>query len=144
MSVLSWIVVKLLRIFVWVIWGLAKISWFLIRLLISPVADGRYGHKSVHIRRDWNDRRVGKVLWSDLVNPRWDNVAGGTQIESRKPFVYAYVWCNRVQGDIAHSCLHGPAPHNIKVCVMKQDNSRDIWKAISKIVGPEESFRRRL
>ena len=142
MSVFSWLVVKLLRIFIWVFFGLAKISWFLVRLLIAPEVTVRRGNKAVHIRRDWNDRQIGKVRWSDLENARWDNVAGGTQIESRRPFVYAYVWCNRVQGDIAHSCSHGPPPHNIKVCIMKQDNSRDVWKRISKIVGPEKSVRK--
>ena len=54
-------------------------------------------------------------------------MAGGTQIESRKPFIYGYVWCDKVLGAIAHSCIHGPPPHNIKVCLMKGDNSRDVW-----------------
>jgi hypothetical protein len=70
-------------------------------------------------------------------------VSGGTQIESRRPFVFAYVWCNKVQGDIAHSCLHGPAPHNVKVCIMKRDNSAKVWNRVSRMVGPERSYNRR-
>ena len=64
-------------------------------------------------------------------------MAGGTQIESRKPFIYGYVWCDKVRGDIAHSCIHGPPPHNIKVCLMKRDNSREIWNRLIQIAGPD-------
>ena len=64
-------------------------------------------------------------------------MAGGTQIESRRPFMYGYVWCDKVRGDIAHSCIHGPPPHNIKVCLVKQDNSRDVWNRLIQIAGPE-------
>ena len=64
-------------------------------------------------------------------------MAGGTQIESRKPFIYGYVWCDKVLGDIAHSCIHGPPPHNIKVCLMKRDNSRDVWNRLIQIAGPD-------
>lgn len=135
-------------------WVLAKILWFLVRILTAGVfrliglcllwaKNGNSGRTAVYVRRDWNDRRIGKVRWSDLENPRWDNVSGGTQIESRRPFVFAYVWCNKVQGDIAHSCLHGPAPHNVKVCIMKRDNSAKVWNRVSRMVGPERSYNRR-
>jgi hypothetical protein len=132
---------------------IVQLFWFLGKLLIAVLfglgglffrwaTGGKSGQTVVYVRRDWNDRRIGKVRWSDLGNLRWDTVSGGTQIESRKPFVYAHVWCNRVQGDIAHSCLHGPAPHNIKVCLIQNDN-KCFWNRIIKIVGPEKSFNKR-
>ena len=122
--------VSLVRVIAGVIFGLAG---FMVRWLERNI----WGKSSVHVRRDWEDHRVGRVRWSDLENLKWDTVAGGTQVESRPPFIYAYVWCNKVRGDIAHSCIHGPPPHNIKVCLMKRDNSRDVWNRLIQIAGPD-------
>lgn len=102
-----------------------------------------HGGETVRIRRQWNDRRIGKVRWSDISNPRWDIVSGGTQAKAPQPFIHAYVSCDRVQGDIAHSCSHGPGPHHIKVCLVKKDNSKEVWNYLMKIVGkkpPRRSF----
>ena len=145
-------------------WRSAKLLWLLAKLLLGMVSllgmlarliagvtiglagsmggwieRRTRGKSSVHVRRDWNDNRIGRVQWSDLENPRWDTVAGGTQLESRQAFIYAYVWCDKVRGDIAHSCTHGPPPHNIKVCLLKQDNSGDVWNRLNQIAGPERS-----
>lgn len=46
-----------------------------------------------------------------------------------------------IKGDIAHSCDHEPGPHNIKVCLVKKDNSREIWGRLA-IVGPKPGKRR--
>ena len=89
----------------------------------------------VRVRRDWDDCRIGTVRWSDLGNPRWDMVSGGTQTRTPEPFVHGYVMCDRVRGDIAHSCIHGPEPHNIKVCIVEKDNSRQVWDYLMKIIG---------
>jgi len=119
--------------------------WTLARLIAGahPIQTGKWRNNQpkitkktkVRVRRDWNDRRIGTVLWSDLTNPRWDVVSGGTQTRTPQPFIHAYVWCNKVRGDIAHSCAHGPGPHNIKVCLVKKDNSKEVWNYLLKIVG---------
>ena len=124
--------------------GLGWLLWTLVRLMAGahPLQTGKRGagaritgRTAVRIRRDWNDRRIGTARWSALANPRWDNVSGGTQVRTPQPFVHAYVWCNKVKGDIAHSCIHGPGPHNIKVCIVKKDNSKEVWNHLMKIVG---------
>ena len=89
----------------------------------------------VRVRRDWDDHRVGTVRWSDLGNPRWDMVSGGTQTRTPEPCVHGYGMCDKVRGNIAHSCIHGPGPHNIKVCIVQKDNSRQVWDYLMKIVG---------
>jgi len=89
----------------------------------------------VRVRRDWDDYRIATVRWSGLGNPRWDMVSGETQTRTPEPFVHGYVMCDRVKGDIAHSCIHGPGPHNIKVCIVEKDNSRQVWDYLMKIVG---------
>lgn len=121
-------------------------AWTLARLLAGahPLQDGKTGRRgdakitkktAVRVRRDWNDHRIGTVEYSDLANPRWDIVSGGTQVRTPQPFIHAYVWCNRVRGDIAHSCRHGPGPHNIKVCLVRKDNTKEVWNYLLKIVG---------
>jgi hypothetical protein len=31
---------------------------------------------------------------------------------------------HQIDGEIGHSCRHGPPPHRIKVCMTKKDNRR--------------------
>ena len=123
---------------------LVRLLWTVARLLAGahPLQTGKSGRgrepggrTPVRVRRDWDDHRVGTVRWSDLGNPRWDMVSGGTQTRTPQPFLHGYVMCDKVRGDIAHSCIHGPAPHNIKVCIVEKDNSRQVWDYLMKIVG---------
>ena len=141
-----WTLTKLL-------WRLAKISLTVISLVATVVLvvvkkavvarrDGPGDSVPVRVRRDWNDHRIGTVKWSDLRGPRWDSISGGEQNSTPQPFIHGYVWCDIVQGDIAHSCAHGPGPHNIKVCLVKKDNSREVWNRLSAIVGPKPGRRR--
>ena len=120
---------------------LFRLLWTVVKLLSGAhslqTGRGREPSRraSVRVRRDWDDCRVGTVRWSDLGNPRWDMVSGGTQTRTPEPFVHGYVMCDRVRGDIAHSCIHGPGPHNIKVCIVEKDNSRQVWDYLMKTVG---------
>jgi hypothetical protein len=35
----------------------------------------------------------------------------------------ATVWCDSfTSGEVEHSCVHGPPPHRIKVCIVKKSN----------------------
>jgi hypothetical protein len=47
-----------------------------------------------------------------------------------------------VDGELAHSCRHGPPPHNILVCVLKKDNPA-IWASIEGLIGPRPGTKRR-
>ena len=123
---------------------LVRLLWTVARLLggAHPLQTGKSGwgrkpsgRAPVRVRRDWDDHRIGTVRWSDLGKPRWDMVSGGTQTRAPQPFVHGYVMCDKVKGDIAHSCIHGPSPHNIKVCIVQKDNSRQVWDYLMKIVG---------
>ena len=142
------------------LWTLTKLLWRLARLTLTLIITAAglvlavvekaagvgggepRGNAPVLVRRDWNDHRVGAVKWSDLRGPRWDTVSGGEQNPTPQPFIHGYVWCDVVRGDIAHSCAHGPGPHNIKVCLIKKDNSRRVWNRLSAIVGPKPGWRR--
>ena len=49
---------------------------------------------------------------------------------------YGYIWCDDlVEGEVAHSCAHGPGPHRIKVVVVKKDNDPKLIKLSSRSRG---------
>jgi hypothetical protein len=57
--------------------------------------------------------------------------------------VYGYVLCDgMIDGELAHSCRHGPPPHEIKVCITKKHNEQ-VWPHILQIVGPKPEDRER-
>ena len=121
-------------------WMLRLALWlvmFVLRLTVGLMWRQTFGRSNVYVRRDWNDRGVGRVRWADLNGPRWDTVSGGNQVENPLPMIHAYVWCDKVRGDIGHSCAHGPGPHNIKVCMLWDDNSRQIWRRLLDLAVPD-------
>ena len=124
---LTW---RLLRLVLWLL-GLV------FRLTIGLAWRQTLGRSTVYVRRDWNDRGMGRVRWADLHDPLWDTVSGGAQVENPLPLLYGYVWCDKVRGKIGHSCAHGPGPHNIKVCILREDNSKRIWRRLLDLAGPD-------
>jgi hypothetical protein len=132
---------KMASITVGLLWRLLRLTVWLIalvlRLTIGLAWRRTFGRSNVYIRRDWNDRGLGRVRWPDLHNPSWDTVSGGAQVENPLPLLHAYVWCDKVRGKIGHSCAHGPGPHNIKVCMLRDDNSRRIWRRLLELAGPD-------
>ena len=123
---LTW---RLLRLVLWLL-GLV------FRLTIGLAWGQTLGRSTVYVRRDWNDRGMGRVRWADLHDPRWDTVSGGAQVENPLPLIHGYVWCDKVRGKIGHSCAHGPGPHNIKVCMLREDNSNRIWRRLLDLADP--------
>ena len=124
------LLLRLLRLLLW-------LAATVLHVTVGLVWRQTFGRSNVYVRRDWNDRGVGRVRWSDLHDPRWDTVSGGAQVENPLPLLHAYVWCDKVRGKIGHSCAHGPGPHNIKVCMLRDDNSRRIWRRLLDLAGPD-------
>ena len=91
----------------------------------------------VSIRRQWNDYRVAETDFDNLDSFHWSDVSGGVFRKSPQPFIHAYVHCDQIDGEIAHSGTHGPCPHNIKVCIVKKDNSIQTWEKVLEIAGPK-------
>jgi hypothetical protein len=86
---------------------------------------------SVIVRRQWNDWRRASFPYDSISHLRWDNISGGAQVRAPQYFLHGYVYCNEmIDGEIAHSCTHGPGPHEIKVCVLKKDNLKIYDKLI--------------
>ena len=91
----------------------------------------------VVVRRQWNDWQKGKVPFEKLDGFRWSRLSGGTQIPAPQPFIQGYAVCTDIEGEIAHSGLHGKCPHNIKVCAVKKDNNKEVWRRLLEIVVPK-------
>jgi hypothetical protein len=120
--------------------ALRLVLWLLgilLRLTVGFVWRQTLGRSDVYVRRDWDDRGLGRIRWLDLHDPRWDTMSGGAQVENPLPLIHAYVWCDKVRGKIGHSCAHGAGPHNIKVCMLREDNTRHVWRRLLGLVGPD-------
>ena len=89
----------------------------------------------VKVRRQPHDWRTPIYRVEDFDGIHWDCVTGGMQLELPHLASCAYVLCNEmIEGEPAHSCLHGPPPHTIKVVIPKSINDPRLW---AKLAGEE-------
>ncbi len=97
----------------------------------------------VTVRRHWNDWKLAKYRLANVHRPRWDTESGGVQKASPRRMLYAYVLCNAMEsGELAHSCRHGPPPHEVKVCIVKKDNDPRVYQELMRRAGEQESYQR--
>ena len=87
--------------------------------------------ETVWVRRQWNDWRHARYTLDQIEGLHMDDLSGGLNARSPRPFLHGYVWCDgMIEGELAHSCSHGQGPHRIKVCVVKKDNSKTIYEKL--------------
>ena len=92
----------------------------------------------VSVRRKWNSWEIAQVYVGDVENLLWDLESGGVKESAPEAYIYGYIWCDRlVSGSLAHSCLHGTAPHSIKICILRKDNPPRIYNHFLAITGPK-------
>jgi hypothetical protein len=93
---------------------------------------------TVWVRRQYNDKdnRAAYRL-SDIDGWHLSDVSGGRQDVANRAYWHAYVMCDAmIEGQVGHSCTHGPAPHRIKICVVKKDNDA-AWSRILRAAEGE-------
>jgi hypothetical protein len=91
----------------------------------------------VSVRRHPNDWQTARYRLRDISGFRWDGASGGVGRATAHTALFGDVWCDAAQdGDVAHTCSHGPPPHRIKVCIPKVCN-KEIWKALLAIMPPK-------
>jgi hypothetical protein len=98
--------------------------------------------EKVKIKRQWNDWRIAQAEFSKLSDFHWSRESGGVRAPAPQYFIHAYVWCDEYDGDLAHSCQHGSAPHSIKVCITKADNDPTTFAKIKAQVGDKPVYRK--
>lgn len=90
----------------------------------------------VTVRRQPNDWRDGCVRVCRLDGLTFDVCSGGVGVAFASEMLCAYVWCSDIeQGQVAHSCSHGPPPHRIKVCLPQSVNDRRLWRVLHMTVS---------
>jgi len=83
----------------------------------------------VWVRRQWNGTLGAAYALSALERPHWSDASGGVGRRANRLYVHGYVQCDgMVEGELDHSCEHGPPPHRIKVCVVARDNTAAVMR----------------
>lgn len=96
---------------------------------------------TLRIRRYWSDYLIGTVKFSSVSGLHMDIQSGGYEggfgVVASRPFLHGYVYCDEiVDGEVGHSCRHGPPPHRIKVCIVQKDNDRAIYRTLRQQAEP--------
>jgi hypothetical protein len=90
----------------------------------------------IKVRRQWNEWRIATYPRDGVWGFHWSVISGGIQARLPQPLLHAYVLCDgMLEGELAHSCLHGDPPHEIKVVVLKKDNP-ELWEELAAEAGP--------
>jgi len=88
----------------------------------------------ITVRRQWNDWVKGAVKLKDLADFHWRNSSGGVGANSPRAMLYGRMWCTALaSGSLAHSCRHGPPPHEILVCIVQKDNDRRLFQHLRSL-----------
>lgn len=87
------------------------------------------------------DDRIAAVPFDRLHGIRWSDSTGGAisvQRRAGRQMIIVHFDCTDiVEGEVAHSCTHGPPPHRIRACVVKKDNPKATYDRLLEIVGPK-------
>jgi hypothetical protein len=95
------------------------------------------------VRRTPTNRRIGKVRLGDLRHIHWRTQAGGTRSRfMAQPFVFGRILCTQiVEGRIAHTCQHGPPPHEVLVCMCQKDNPKELSVMLAHLANQESAVK---
>lgn len=90
----------------------------------------------VWVRRQHDDHRKARYPLDDIRGVNWDSRSGGVQAKAPQYLLFGYADCDgMVEGEIAHSGVHGPCPHSIKVCILKADNDPAVYRLLAERAG---------
>ena len=89
----------------------------------------------VYVRRQPSDDQTASYRVEDVYGVHFGSITGGLNISLPHDALCGYVWCDgMVEGDLSHSCRHGPPPHRIKIVIPKVCNDPKFW---AKLAGRE-------
>jgi hypothetical protein len=92
----------------------------------------------ISVRRQPDDYRVGGVKFRNIDGVAWDSCSGGVGAPFSYTMMCTYVLCTSIEeGEVAHSCQHGPPPHMIKVCITRVDNDRRLYRVLRMVADGE-------
>ena len=98
----------------------------------------------IEVRRQWNNWKLARYRFTDVEGFNWDNQSGGINAKANRFYIHAYVMCDAMaNGEIAHSCKHGPPPHKVKICITKKGNEA-VFQELAALAGPNPNPPRKL
>jgi hypothetical protein len=85
----------------------------------------------VTVRRRWNGSDVAQISVRALWDFHFRNDADGVCRALPRAFLYAHVWCDKLPGGaLGHFCREGPPPHNLRVCILPNDNAELVYESL--------------
>jgi hypothetical protein len=94
------------------------------------------------VRPGWGDWHVAHVAVVDLRDLHWDHVADEPSADPAAPVLFGFTRCDAVvAGELPHGHLGDSHPHNLRVCVLREDNDRVVFDRLALEAGPRPSGR---
>ena len=94
--------------------------------------------ETVWVRRQPTDSRIARYNVDDVGSLHWGLITGGVMAETTYPTLMGYVQCDgMLEGELAHSCLHGPPPHSIIIVITRRDNPPALYRRLANMAGPK-------
>lgn len=82
----------------------------------------------VRIQAAWNGWRSAEVRLTDLHDLHWFEPAG-----AHGRLLHAWIDCSDiVAGSIPHDCASSPAPHRLRVCVLKSHTLPRVYTELAR------------
>jgi hypothetical protein len=82
----------------------------------------------ISVQSEWNGWRSAEVRLADLSEVHWFQPAGAS-----RALVHGYVSCSKiVTGGIPHDCHRTPAPHRLRVCVLKRHTIPSVYAEVAR------------
>jgi len=94
------------------------------------------GETVLWVRRRWNGSDRAAYRLADVSGFHWSSTGSIHNFRgcSPRPMVHAYVWCDaELEGELAHSCEHGPPPHSVNVTVVAKDNPAALMRFVKEL-----------
>ncbi len=86
------------------------------------------------IRLSWTDWHVAHVPAVALCDLHWDEMPGHRTSEV---VLCGFTSCDAViAGELPHA-RHASHPHNVRVCILPEDNDRDVFCMLAWEAGPK-------
>ena len=90
----------------------------------------------VTVRRRWNGADMAEIPVDVLWDFHFRNDAGGVCGAFPRAFLFAHVWCDHLSsGTLGHFCREGPPPHELLVCILRNDNPEPLYERLRASVG---------
>jgi hypothetical protein len=103
----------------------------------NGLGHGRLAGPLASVRPDPTDWHVAHVPLVDLSELHWDAATSTPGRAGDGPTLCGFTTCDRVvAGELPHEACARAHPHAVRVCILKDDNDRDVFDRLKLEAGP--------